>query len=201
LSNGQKLALSYLVWSAPITQIYRICYNDTLDLEYLSSIVYNVIIDHPPLQDFQWCYLGTDDILFNRVSIPLHFSPYNAPENGHGICVELSTKVGNYMWKNPHFKIDRIIQHLIASRLVLDEREILDIFPEKVEHTYPIYKVNYRAELQKGMNRLHKISNLHLLGRCGAFWYNNMDHSIKMALEMTRQGLDAPRRIEVGAIF
>jgi len=178
--------------------------------------VYNVIIDHPPLQDFQWCYFGTEDILFNRVSIPLHFSPYNAPRGKksefrnpnfefssecHGICVELSTKGGNYVWKNPEFKIDRIIQHLIASRLVMDEREILDIFPEKVEHTYPIYKVNYRAELKKAMDRLKEISNVHLLGRCGAFWYNNMDHSIKMALEMAKQGLDAPHRIEVGSIF
>jgi len=201
LSNGQNLPLSHLVWSAPITELYRMCYEDSLDLEYLSSVVYNVIIDHPPLQDFQWCYFGTDDILFNRVSIPLHFSPYNAPEKGHGICVELSTKMGNYVWKNPQFKIDRIIQHLVSSRLVLDEREILDIFPEKVEHTYPIYKANYRAELKKGIDRLQGISNLHLLGRCGVFWYNNMDHSIKMALEMAGQGLDSPRRIEVRSIF
>ncbi len=201
LSDDRQVSLSHLVWSAPITELYNLCYGDSLDLEYLSSVIYNVVIDHPPLQDFQWCYFGTDDILFNRVSIPLHFSPYNVPETGHGICVELSTKMGNFMWKNPQFKIDRIIQHLIASQLVLDEREILDIFPEKVEHTYPIYKVNYRAELKKGMDRLQKISNLHLLGRCGAFWYNNMDHSIKMALEMAKGGLDAPRRIEIKSIF
>jgi len=201
LSDGRSVPLSHLVWSAPITELYRLCYGDSLDLEYLSSVIYNVIIDHTPLQDFQWCYFGTDDILFNRVSIPLHFSPYNVPEKGHGICVELSTKMGNFMWKNPQFKIDRIIQHLIAGRLVLDEREILDIFPEKIEYTYPIYKVNYREELKKGMGRLQQISNLHLLGRCGAFWYNNMDHSIAMALEMAKKGLEDPRRIEATTIF
>jgi UDP-galactopyranose mutase len=31
-----------------------------------------------------------------------------------------------------------------------------------------------------------RFENLKLLGRTGAYWYNNSDHSMKMALDMAR---------------
>jgi hypothetical protein len=53
-----------------------------------------------------------------------------------------------------------------------------------VPFTYPIYKLNYLSELTRNLRELAHYSNLLLAGRCGRFWYNNMDHSIGQGLTM-----------------
>ncbi len=55
---------------------------------------------------------------------------------------------------------------------------------ERVPFTYPIYKLNYMQELTRTLRELGRFSNLLLAGRCGRFWYNNMDHSIGQGLTM-----------------
>ena len=55
---------------------------------------------------------------------------------------------------------------------------------ERVPFTYPIYKLNYLSELTRNLKALSNYPNLLLAGRCGRFWYNNMDHSIGQGLTM-----------------
>ena len=56
--------------------------------------------------------------------------------------------------------------------------------------TYPIYKLNYLQELQNSkLKELGTYANLLLAGRCGRFWYNNMDHSIGQGLTMAEKVL------------
>jgi hypothetical protein len=55
---------------------------------------------------------------------------------------------------------------------------------ERVPFTYPIYKLNYLTELTRNLRLLARYSNLLLAGRCGRFWYNNLDHSIGQGLTM-----------------
>ena len=55
---------------------------------------------------------------------------------------------------------------------------------EAVPFTYPIYKLNYMQELTRNLRELSRYPNLLLSGRCGRFWYNNMDHSIGQGLSM-----------------
>lgn len=51
-----------------------------------------------------------------------------------------------------------------------------------VRETYPVYDRTYRERLAS----VAPPENLTLLGRCGSFWYNNMDHSISQALAFSR---------------
>jgi hypothetical protein len=53
-----------------------------------------------------------------------------------------------------------------------------------VPYTYPIYKLNYLGELARNLRALAAFRNLLPAGRCGRFWYNNMDHSIGQGLSM-----------------
>ena len=47
---------------------------------------------------------------------------------------------------------------------------------------FPVYGKGYKAPLQKVENYLSGINNLSVIGRYGAFKYNNQDHSILMGL-------------------
>jgi len=62
--------------------------------------------------------------------------------------------------------------------------QVRQVHIERVPFTYPIYKINYLGELTRNLRELGRFTNLLLAGRCGRFWYNNMDHSIGQGLTM-----------------
>ncbi len=57
-----------------------------------------------------------------------------------------------------------------------------------VVDTYPIYHRGYLKQFATTAGNVKKFSkNITLVGRCGAFWYNNSDHSIRFALETSKK--------------
>ena len=64
-----------------------------------------------------------------------------------------------------------------------------------VQDTYPIYHKLYNKDFGASALLVKKFSkHIHLLGRSGAFWYNNSDHSIRFALEMAQRLLNQDQR-------
>ena len=60
-----------------------------------------------------------------------------------------------------------------------------DVKVNTVSDTYPIYSKNYIKDFTATVSAVKKFSKrIHFLGRCGAFWYNNSDHSIRFAIAL-----------------
>ena len=162
----------------------KLCNLPAVDLEFLSSIFYFITLKCPVKTEYQWCYYGTDDIFFNRISQPFFFSKNNViDKNKHSLCAEISTQTSSSIFKNPAALQSKIIDDLVAAKVINSAADISNINFLSIENTYPIYKKNYKEELAKLLNDINKFSNIFLLGRCGKFWYNNMDHSIKDAFD------------------
>jgi protoporphyrinogen oxidase len=86
---------------------------------------------------------------------------------------------------NPKQHTDGIIQELLHMRFVKDRKAIEDIRIEPVVDTYPIYHRHYNKDFGQAAASVKAFSKrIHLLGRSGAFWYNNSDHSIRFAMEL-----------------
>lgn len=73
---------------------------------------------------------------------------------------------------------------MVRTRLVRRYNEIVDLHVERIRNTYPIYTIEYREKLHAATTALNRYENLLMLGRTGTFWYNNMDHSIRQALDL-----------------
>jgi hypothetical protein len=80
--------------------------------------------------------------------------------------------------------IDRIVDDLVRTGMIDKRADVERVHVERVPFTYPIYKLNYLRQLTRNLRELGQFSNLLLAGRCGRFWYNNMDHSIGQGLTM-----------------
>ena len=171
----------HVFWTAPITTLTKLLDFQKPDLEFLSTIIYNIEIKGENNSKYQWCYFRDDDISFVRTSTPLLFSKSLAPEGKSSICVEVTCKQGDKTWKNPESKLDNIRESLYNAKLI-PQNNIEAIHIEKIPDTYPLYKLNFQEELNKVKKQISKIENITLNGRCGKFWYNNMDHSIKDAI-------------------
>jgi hypothetical protein len=52
----------------------------------------------------------------------------------------------------------------------------------RVRRAYPVYRRGYRERLARVEDHLRSVQGLTLIGRYGAFKYNNQDHSLLMGI-------------------
>lgn len=179
----ERLPCENLVWTGPLTTLNALLGVQNVDLEYLSTIFYNFEVGKPPRLDYQWTYFGGNEI-FSRVTAPEAFLKSTVPAGKSGLCVEVTSRQSDDRWQNPERLIDQIVGDLVRTGMIEQAADIERVHVERVPFTYPIYKLNYFRELTRNLRELGQFSNLLLAGRCGRFWYNNMDHSIGQGLTM-----------------
>jgi protoporphyrinogen oxidase len=181
--QDRSIKPAMVIWTAPLETICGLLNLPQKGLEYLSLLIFNIELNKPTSKKFQWCYYGSHDIIFSRVSITTSFNKNLAPENMAGLCVEITCRRGDKYWDNPAALIDRIKKDLTKVGLVDRIEDIEDIHVEKISDAYPLYELNYQENVRKAKEGLSKVENITLAGRTGLFWYNNMDDSVENGLK------------------
>jgi len=189
---GAQYRCEQLVWTAPINEVLSLLGEPRADLNYLSLLLYNYQLNTVPRADYQWCYFSGSEIPFNRVSLPTMFNPSLAPAGCSGACVEVTCRESDELWRTPGLVEPAIREKLRATGLIRGNADIIGCQVERVPHAYPIYSMGYKAVLDDTLRSTGRYRNLKLLGRTGAFWYNNMDHSIEAALSYYRELTGVP---------
>src|SRR6266545_350643 len=96
----------------------------------------------------------------------------------------------------PHLAPDRllargrpagVIDDLVAAGALARGGDVGEVHLERVADTYPVYTIGHREELRRALRDVSRWENLLVAGRCGRFWYNNMDHSIAQGLAIARE--------------
>lgn len=176
-----------LVWTGSIDDILSLLNCGPTGLEYLAQILYNYTINGNALLDYQWCYFGSEHIPFNRISVPSLFNPALAPPGKTGICAEVTCRMSDSSWQCPEALEPLIRKALAEVGIISGSKDILDLHVERIANAYPVYSLDYKERLDEAAAFAGQFRNLKLLGRTGAFWYNNMDHSIAAAIGLARE--------------
>jgi protoporphyrinogen oxidase len=187
---------SQVIWTAPITLAAQQLGLPKPNLQYLGLLLYNVMVQEDCPRDYQWCYYGAPELLINRVSIPRFFSPTTAPAGTTGYCCEVTCREGDARWLHGERLCDWVVDDLVKVGLIRDRRNLIDVRVERIAESYPIYHKRYPGELQRARGALSQYANLNLAGRTGLFWYNNMDHSMENAMQLTRRLLQDSGRVD-----
>lgn len=170
-----------VIWTAPITTLFDLMNLDPTGLKYLSLLIFNLEMNEPPLQDYQWCYFGSEDVIFSRATNPAQFDKNMIPQNTGALCVEVTCMEDSKTWQHPEKLNDDIIDGMVRAKSISSKNVVKNIHIERIPDTYPIYDIDYLEKLSIVREKLRKFHNLFLAGRTGLFWYNNMDHSIENA--------------------
>ncbi len=186
-AGNERFTPSTVIWTAPITLACEQLGVQSPNLPYLATLFFNVLVKGDPPRDYQWCYYGADDIVFSRVSIPRCFADDTCPPGTTGLCVEITCRPGDDRWRHAERLTDWVVDDLVKVGLVKSRKDVQNVYVERVPETYPIYHRTYPQQLEVARNALSRWSNLELAGRTGMFWYNNMDHSMENAMQLTRR--------------
>ena len=103
---------------------------------------------------------------------------------------------GDTRWQHGERLTDWVIDDLVSVGLLKNRRNVIDVKLERLPNSYPIYHQSYPGQLDIARSGLSRFSNLHLAGRTGLFWYNNMDHSMENAFQLTKRLLREAGRAE-----
>ena len=165
------ISADHVYWSAPVSILFP-----DVGFRFMDTLLCNIALSKQQDNQYQWCYFGQEDILFSRLTVPRNFRADTVPEKSDSLIVEITLNNPEYR-DNPDILNDRLIRQL-ESVSALRASDIIYMDWRIISNTYPLYDLDYR----KRLSNLILPKGLELTGRCGSFWYNNMDHSIGEAL-------------------
>jgi protoporphyrinogen oxidase len=201
LTDGTHYRPSYLIWSGNLIALAGLLGKDPPGVRYLSTVIYNMEVDADVKQHQQWIYFGGQDTRISRVSVTKEMAPYMSPPGKTGLCVEVTCFEGDRLWQEPESIIGQIQSDLVRLELVDSIDDFAEAHVERIRDTYPIYDLGYKESFAAASRMAKAFRNLKLLGRTGAYWYNNSDHSMKMSLAMARHVLKGVPMAEKEALF
>ena len=177
LESGEIIQADRVFWTAPITILYP-----EAKLTFINTLIANVAISSEiSRNDYQWCYFGHDDLIFSRLTVPRNFRTDCVPSGRDSVIAEITCNSETDFWKDPEIIRERLINDLKSVGAIKGE-DVMFLDWQKIPETYPVYTLDYKKKLAS----IKVPHNLFLTGRCGSFWYNNMDHSIDQALSIVK---------------
>ncbi len=196
--GGRNLTFDTLVWSGNVKDIGRIVSGAEYNLHFINTVFFNLICREESVgpNRAQWIYVSRGDSLVSRITCMNEFSRANAPAGYYNfICEVTDSQAAPYYMLQPERFTDTVVDEMIRMDFLRSRRGVEAIHVNPALDTYPVYHRRYHNGFGSVVRAVKKFSpRIHLLGRSGAYWYNNSDHSIRMAIDMSHKLLRDPER-------
>jgi len=191
-TQGKELSFDQLIWSGNLNDLCTlITANGVPQLHYLNTIFYHLICKQEGFGNHgaQWIYVSQGDSLISRISCMKEFAPYTCQDGYYNITCEVTDSQSQAQYfDDPDRYTQPIVDELVDIAFLKDRKFVERIEFNRIVDTYPIYHKRYLKDFAAVTQIVKNFShNIHLLGRCGAFWYNNSDHSMRMAIELAQE--------------
>ena len=184
VNNSEEFLCKNVVSTMPLTRLLELLNppeaieKAVKNLKYRSLICVFLVLNKKFHTDNHWIYLH-DTAVSGRLHEPKNWSPYMAPKDKTGICIEIFCNKDDEVWKRTDIEI---VYEVIKDLPFIERFEIEDHFVARAKYAYPIYDINYLENLKIVKDFISSYENLFLLGRTGSFKYINMDACMEEGL-------------------
>ncbi len=188
-ANGDTLAFDHVVSTMPITQLLaRMAAPGDLrmhaaKLRFRNTILVYLRVTGDRLFPDQWVYVHSPELATGRITNFRNWHPsLNQGQPDTILCLEFWCDETDPIWTgDDQALIRRAAADAYGSGLVpagaVQAGHVL-----RVPKCYPVYATGYRRHLKPVQEFLAAQPGLSVIGRYGAFKYNNQDHSILMGI-------------------
>lgn len=187
--NGIEKSFDHIISSMPITLLVNQMKAPPLIKQHVKQLkfrntllVYLQVKNNNPFPD-QWIYVHSDDLLTGRITNFKNWVPSIVKGKKETIlCLEYWCYDEDDLWlKSPQELIYLATEEIYKTNLI-PKNSVLNGHVIRVPKCYPVYSRGYQKHLKPVENFLSKKRGLSVIGRYGAFKYNNQDHSILMGI-------------------
>ena len=195
LSNGSIMESSSVVSTMPLTalvkgfeQVPGKVMEACNSLRFRNTILVYLEIDSTSLFEDNWIYVHSEKVKHGRITNFRNWCPsLHQNKQSSILCMEFWTFENEPLWKLSDKELEELaVKELQLLKLVNEDHRVLNMHVLKVPKSYPVYKIGYKDHLKIIEDHLGQLGNLQVIGRYGAFKYNNQDHSILMGILAAR---------------
>jgi protoporphyrinogen oxidase len=94
------------------------------------------------------------------------------------------------LWLKSDPELIKLAKEELLKINLMPKVKLVDSFVVRVPYAYPVYSGSYKADMALLKKFIGKIENLQVIGRCGMYKYNNMDHSMLTGIYAARNILN-----------
>ena len=196
--NGKSISANKIIWTGNLNDLRGIInqkntsfteQQEEIPLQYLNTrFIYLTIKESSVISKntAQWIYVSDPSISIARITCMREFNPNTCDKGYYNVICEVtfSQDLLSKDIPSPNNSGLRAINELKQIGFIKNIKGVEDMNIVDMPDTYPIYTRDYKKRFALATKAIKSYSkNIHLLGRSGAFWYNNSDHSIRQALD------------------
>lgn len=159
-------------------------------LKFRSIIFAYLILNKDILSKNHWIYLPEKKFLSNRLSEFKNFSMNSSVKGKTIVCGEISCNYNDGLWNKRDEDIIKGFMRDVKELGLAKKNDLIESFVHRIEHSYPLYTLDYKPILNKVFDYLDNVNNLYYYGRNAMFRYNNMDQSVDMGIDAARSLFD-----------
>jgi protoporphyrinogen oxidase len=160
-------------------------------LRFRNTLLVYLHVDGTDLFPDQWLYIHSPDLLMGRVTNFRNWVPelYGSAQTTI-LALEYWANDDEALWREDDAALIARAEREIRSTGLLGKATVLDGDVFRIRRCYPVYARGYKELLRPVIAYLNGFTGLTVIGRYGAFKYNNQDHSILMGILAAENILD-----------
>lgn len=190
LENGTIKEYDHIISSMPlslmVTRLPEVPENIKIaanSLKFRNTIIVYLNVQAKDLFPDNWLYVHSADLRMGRLTNFRNWVPQvNGKEQSTICALEYWCYDEDDFWNWSDEKLIELGKEELRKTGLINNAEISAGHVYKIPRCYPVYGSGYKDTLIPVENYLKTIDNLHVIGRYGAFKYNNQDHSILMGM-------------------
>jgi protoporphyrinogen oxidase/putative flippase GtrA len=168
-------------------------------LKFRNTVLVYLIVESGKLFPDNWLYINEPSVKLGRVTNFANWSPDMLP-NQHQtpLCCEYWCDFDED-WQKSEDEFLKQAERDLRKIKLLDDEKVSGGFILRLPRTYPIYAGEYKEALASIQGYVQEFGNLQVVGRYGAFKYNNQDHSLLMGI-MAAENVTTPGKHDLWSV-
>ena len=163
-------------------------------LKFRNTVLVYLILEGGAVFPDNWLYINDPRVKLGRVTNFANWSPEMLP-NSHQtpLCCEYWCNFNDDLWQASEAELQAMAEEDLRTINLIQHQKVLNGLVIRLPRTYPIYAGEYKQALTELQAYFQQFKNLQLIGRYGAFKYNNQDHSLLMGI-LAAENLMTPNK-------
>jgi len=198
LENGEIIEYDHIISTMPISllverlpEVPAEVLEFSKKLTFRNTILVYLRVDRTDLFTDQWLYVHDPSVEVGRVTNFRNWLPSIYGDSGSSIlCLEYWCNFNDPIWEQEQEQLVLTASEEIMRTGLVNENDVREGHVVKLPRCYPVYFRAYSEVLKPVEEYLNSVEGLHVIGRYGAYKYNNQDHSILMGMRVSENILD-----------
>jgi protoporphyrinogen oxidase len=150
-------------------------------LVYRAMILVYIVLEQSRFSEYDAHYFPEPHVPISRLSEPKNYSGRQTPHDLTVLCAELPCGLDSAVWQLDDEGLGALVGEALERAGLPVRAPIKAVVTRRLPHAYPIYRRDYKVDLDRLEQQIDAIEGLLTFGRQGLFAHDNTHHALYTA--------------------